>query len=86
MRSSNNEDSCWVDMVFDIFIKKVGIFWVLLFDTRNKYMNHIFFDFGKHLRFSIKGVVLSGNHDAIYTDRLVIITILKGYLALSIGA
>ena len=51
----------------------VGLIWYLIFsskrcayfgywllDTRNEYMDHILFDFGKHLRFGIKGVMLSG--------------------------
>ena len=84
VRPSNDENPCWVDMVFDIFIKQMRIFWVLLFNTRNEYMNHILFDFGKHLSFGIKGVMLGGNHNTIYTYRLIIIAILKGYLALGI--
>ena len=85
MRSSYDENPCWVDMIFDIFIKQMRIFWVLLFDTRNEYMNHILFDFGKHLSFGIKGVMLGGDYNTLYAYRLIIIAILKGYLALGIG-
>ena len=62
------------------------IVWILLFDTRDKYLNHILFDLSKHLCFSIKRIMLSGDYNTIYANRFIIIAILKGYLALGIGA
>ena len=44
MRTTDDELTCWIDMVFDIIIEKAGVFGIFRFNAGNKNMEDVVID------------------------------------------
>ena len=58
MRPTNYKFAGWVDVIFDLIIKKMSIFWIFCFYPWDKNIDNIFFDFCQHLFLRIKIIML----------------------------
>ena len=86
MRAANHKFACWVDMIFDLIVEQLCVFFIFRFYTWDQDVNNIILDLRQHFCFGIKIIVLCRNNDRVDANRLVVIVVFKRYLAFCIGA
>src|ERR1051325_5722322 len=75
MRPADHKFSGWIDMILYIIIEKLYILFIFRLYARNENIYNIILNFLLHVLFGIKFIMLSGNNDRIYSNRLVFITV-----------
>ena len=72
-------------MIFYIIIKKLRVFLIFCFNTRDQDVDDVLFYFFLHFSFGVKFIMLCGNDDSVNAYRAVVIVIFERYLAFRVG-
>ena len=84
MWTTNYKLAGWIDMIFNIGIKQLCIFFIPGFNSWDQNIDHITLNFCQHFSFAVKIIVLGRYYDGINTYRLIVVIIFQGNLAFSI--